>query len=218
MENKEKEEILEAIWTCIEKGNSTIENIKKEAHIRLDSETLNILEKEDIIIIDNNNIQFTNKGREEASMVIRRHRISERLMVDILGMSFENIEKSACELEHLIAPEVTESICTLLGHPKTCPHGKTIPVGKCCHETRKNIENILTSLDKVETGKEIKIAYYSYQKHPILHKLLSFGLIPGTIIIVHQKSPSFVIQLGNAHLAIENEIASQIYVWNNNNE
>jgi len=213
MENKEKEEILEAIWTCIERGNSTVENVINIAHTKISIEALEILEKEGILKIDNNTIQFTDKGKEMACLVIRRHRIAERLMFDILGMQLDNIEKSACEFEHIIAPEITESICTLLGHPKTCPHGRIIPQGKCCQETRKNIETILTSLDKIETGRKVKIAYFCFQKHPILHKLISFGLLPGTKITVHQKSPSFVIQLGNSHLALENEVASQIFVW-----
>lgn len=213
MNIKEKEEILEAIWTCIECGNPTIENVKNIAHGKTNPESFGILEKEDIIMIDNNIIQFTEKGKGKAGMVIRRHRIAERLMFDILNMKLEDIEKSACEFEHIIAPEITESICTLLGHPKTCPHGKRIPKGKCCEETRNNVENVLTSLDNAEIGKEIKIAYFSFQKHPILHKLMSFGLLPGTKIIIHQKSPSFVVQIGNSHLALENEVASQIFVW-----
>ena len=213
MQNRKKEEILEAIWSSIEKGNFTINNIKKIAHIPVNSEALNILEKEDIIKIDNDKIKFTDKGKEKARIIIRRHRLAERLMVDILDMNLESIEAGACEYEHLIAPGITESICTLLGHPKTCPHGNSIPEGKCCLEARKNVENVLTSLDKVETGKSIKIAYFCTQKHPVLHKLISFGLLPGTKITVHQKSPSFVIQLENAQLALEKDVASCIFVW-----
>jgi len=213
MKDIKKEEILEAIWSSIEKGNATINNIKKIAHIQVDSEMLNILEKEDIIKIDNDKIKFTEKGREKARTIIRRHRLAERLMADILGINLESIEVSACEYEHVLAPGVTESICTLLGHPKTCPHGNSIPEGKCCLEVRKNVENVLTSLDKVETGKRIKIAYFCSQKHPVLHKLISFGLVPGTNITVHQKSPSFVIQLENAQLALEKDVASCIFVW-----
>ena len=213
MKDIKKEEILEAIWSSIEKGNATISNVKKISHISVDSEALNILEKEDIVKIDNDKIRFTDKGKEKARTIIRRHRLAERLMADILGMNLESIEVNACEYEHVLAPGVTESICTLLGHPKTCPHGNPIPEGKCCLEARKNVENVLTSLDKVETGKSIKIAYFCTQKHPVLHKLISFGLVPGTNITVHQKSPSFVIQLENAQLALEKDVASRIFVW-----
>ena len=61
--------------------------------------------------------------------------------------------------------------------------------------------------------KNFKIAYISSIKHPVLHKLISFGLIPGTTIKVHQKSPSFVIQLDNSQLALEKDIASHIFIW-----
>ena len=134
-------------------------------------------------------------------------------MVDILGMNLDNIEENACEFEHIIAPAITECICTLLGHPKVCPHGNPIPEGVCCFEARKNVGNVLSSLDQIETGKKVKIAYFSSKNHPILNKLISFGLIPGTKIVVHQKFPSFVIQLENSQLAIEKDVASSIIVW-----
>ncbi|NVM03646.1 MAG: metal-dependent transcriptional regulator [Candidatus Helarchaeota archaeon] len=213
MEDIKKEEILEAIWSSIEKGDAIINNIQKIAQINVDLEAFNILEKEGIIKIDNNKIEFTEIGREKARIIIRRHRLAERLMVDILDMNLDSIEAGACEYEHILAPGITESICTLLGHPKICPHGNPIPEGKCCQEARKEVENVLTPLDKVETGKKVKIAYFSTQRHPILHKLISFGLVPGTKITVHQKSPSFIIQFENSQLAVEKEVASRIFVW-----
>ena len=213
MDEKQKEEVLEALWISKEHGNPITRDMTQVAHERINSEILSILEEDDLISIISNEIHLTDIGEARARLIIRRHRLAERLMFDVLRMSLDAIEKNACELEHILAPDLTESICTLLGHPKICPHGCPIPKGQCCKETRNNIENVLMSLDKAEAGKCVKIAYVSSPKHPVLHKLISFGLLPGTTITVHQKSPSFVIQLGNAQLALEKDVASHIFIW-----
>ncbi|MFC1558907.1 metal-dependent transcriptional regulator, partial [candidate division KSB1 bacterium] len=202
MDEKQKEEVLEALWISKEKGNPITCDMTQVAHEHINSEILSILEEDDLISIISNEIHLTEIGEARGRLIIRRHRLAERLMFDVLGMSLDTIEKNACELEHILAPDLTESICTLLGHPKICPHGHPIPKGQCCQETRNSVENVLMPLDKAEAGKCVKIAYVSSPKHPVLHKLISFGLLPGTTITVHQKSPSFVIQLDNAQLAI----------------
>jgi putative ABC transport system ATP-binding protein len=78
-------------------------------------------------------IQFTDRGRQRAENVIRRHRLAERLFMQTLQISNEAvIEQQACKFEHILSPEATDSICTFLGHPETCPHGSSIPRGACC--------------------------------------------------------------------------------------
>jgi putative ABC transport system ATP-binding protein len=81
--------------------------------------------------------QFTPAGEARARDVIRRHRLAERLFMDVLNIHDEaEIEASACKFEHILSPEVTDRICTLLGHPDGCPHGSPIPHGECCLERR----------------------------------------------------------------------------------
>jgi putative ABC transport system ATP-binding protein len=78
-------------------------------------------------------VGFTERGRQRAADIIRRHRLAERLFMETLHMQDERqIEQQACKFEHILSPEATEKICTLLGHPKTCPHGSPIPPGACC--------------------------------------------------------------------------------------
>jgi Mn-dependent DtxR family transcriptional regulator len=67
--------------------------------------------------------------------VIRRHRLAERLFTDTLSLRDDaQIESNACTFEHILSPEVTEKICTFLGHPRQCPHGSPIPPGPCCEQ------------------------------------------------------------------------------------
>ena len=78
-------------------------------------------------------VELTDRGRERAGSIIRRHRLAERLFTDSLAMDSESeIEQQACKFEHILSPEATDKICTFLGHPRTCPHGAPIPPGDCC--------------------------------------------------------------------------------------
>ncbi len=78
-------------------------------------------------------LQFTEQGEQRARSVIRRHRLAERLFMDVLFIRDDAaVESNACTFEHILSPEVTDRICTFLGHPTTCPHGSPIPPGECC--------------------------------------------------------------------------------------
>ena len=78
-------------------------------------------------------IIFTEKGRKRAEDVIRRHRLAERLFTQTFHVHDEKeVAEQACRFEHILSPEATDSICTFLGHPRTCPHGSPIPAGDCC--------------------------------------------------------------------------------------
>src|SRR5271165_6775441 len=78
-------------------------------------------------------VELTERGRQRAADIIRRHRLAERLFTDSLALENESeIEQQACKFEHILSPEATEKICTFLGHPRTCPHGAPIPPGPCC--------------------------------------------------------------------------------------
>jgi len=78
-------------------------------------------------------IYFTEKGRKRAEDIIRRHRLAERLFMHTFHVQDEHeVAEQACKFEHILSPEATDSICSFLGHPRTCPHGSPIPAGECC--------------------------------------------------------------------------------------
>ncbi len=78
-------------------------------------------------------VELTERGRQRAADIIRRHRLAERLFTDSLAMDNEaEIEQQACKFEHILSPEATDKICSFLGHPRSCPHGAPIPPGPCC--------------------------------------------------------------------------------------
>jgi putative ABC transport system ATP-binding protein len=78
-------------------------------------------------------VEFTERGRQRASNVIRRHRLAERLFADTLHWEDDlAVESQACKFEHILSTEATDRICGFLGHPETCPHANPIPAGECC--------------------------------------------------------------------------------------
>jgi putative ABC transport system ATP-binding protein len=97
-------------------------------------------------------IEFTDRGRQRAADVIRRHRLAERLFTDSLAMDSESeIEQQACKFEHILSPEATDKICTFLGHPRTCPHGAPIPPGACC-KIGGEYGKLMKRLEGVQSG------------------------------------------------------------------
>ncbi|MGA0118444.1 MAG: metal-dependent transcriptional regulator [Ilumatobacteraceae bacterium] len=91
------------------------------------SEMIKRLAEEGLITVSNGNIALTSKGEELAQRVVRRHRIAERFMTDILGLSWALAHREAGRWEHVMSDAVEEAMRQKLGNPTTCPHGNPIP-------------------------------------------------------------------------------------------
>src|SRR5215510_6426899 len=78
-------------------------------------------------LLDDRSLRLTEKGRQVATSVVRRHRLAERLLVDVIGLEWEKVHREADRWEHAISADVEEKLVALLGDPATCPHGNPIP-------------------------------------------------------------------------------------------
>jgi DtxR family Mn-dependent transcriptional regulator len=206
------EEALSIIWEERENKLFNKDGIKKKISEKVNEDILEDLIKEGYVIVTDHSIELTSKGETIAKDIIRRQRLAERLLIDVFELGRGEIDSTACEFEHILSKGVEESICTLLGHPKECPHGYSIPPGDCCIKAKDLIESIVISLSKLSPGEAGKVVYVLTHKHPQLHKLMSLGIVPGARISVHQISPSFVIQVEETQVALEKDIAKEIYV------
>jgi len=213
MEKHDRDEYLETLWHLLE--NNELDTASFKRHIRgtFDEEILKTLRDDGYITLQGEKINLTEKGGSYAEQIIRRHRLAERLLTDVLGMEQGDIETGACEFEHVIAPELVDSICTLLGHPRECPHGGRIPEGECCRRAVKTVSSVVRPLTDVQVGEEVKVAYVNTRSNSRMHKLTHFGIIPGALVSIHQRYPSFVIVCGNNQIALEEAIAREIYIW-----
>jgi len=211
-ENLDVEESLSLIWTSIQRGDTNFNKIDAVVKKGVCENVMNQLIAEGYVLKDNETIKLTDKGEEIGREITRRHRLTERLLADVLEFDKTAIDEIACDLEHNISTELADSICTLLGHPTECPHGAPIPSGKCCQKSENKIKSIVFPLSQLDPGEEVKLAYIVTTNHGYLHKLLSLGLIPGVKIILHQKFPSFIIKVNETQIAVDEEVANLIYV------
>ncbi len=207
-------EVLEAIWTLEEGEGASLGNLASSAGIDVSNDLVMELRRENLITVGNDDrVKLLPAGRERAGQIIRRHRLAERLICDVLGSHVDDSEDAACEFEHLLADEITSSICTLLGHPRYCPHNRPIPEGDCCRQTREEVRPIVTSFDQLDLGESAKIAYLCTREHALLMKLSNLGIAPGVSVRLLQRWPSYVIQCDETEIAIEESVARNIYVW-----
>jgi DtxR family transcriptional regulator, Mn-dependent transcriptional regulator len=157
-------------------------------------------------------VTLTAEGERRARDVVRRHRLTERLFRDLLSAGEATMEAQACEFEHILSPEATDSVCTLLGHPPTCPHGKPIPPGSCCNAFQRTLRPLVTGLPAFPLGATGRIVFIAPKFHDRMDRLAALGVIPGSMVRLHQRSPSYVIEVGETTIALDPEIASEVYV------
>ena len=206
--SNEEEEILEKLWVeLVEKDKKTI-NRKGIVNEQL----LNGLEKSGYVFISDGKIGLTDKGHDCARKIIRRHRLAERLFYDVLELGKDKIEKPSCEFEHVLSKEVEESICALLGHPRECPHGKSIPEGECCKKNLEVIKKVVYKVSDLKKKDSGKIAYILMQDDKKLQKLMALGVLPGKSVIIVQNFPAYVLQIGSTQIVIDREMADAIFL------
>jgi len=207
----EMEEYLESLWRMKEQKEESIQALKTAIGEDVSDSIIDELSYNNLVIpTDDNKINLTKNGEDYARKIIRSHRIAEKLIFDVLGVEFET---GACEFEHIINTEVVDSICTLLGHPRECPHGMPIPEGECCQRQTKTVESLVIPLTELPEGMSAQIAYVNCNNAQRLHKMNSLQFRQGTTIKLLQKKPTFVVNCEGADIALDSEVASDIYLW-----
>ena len=155
-------------------------------------------------------IHLTAKGNRAATTLVRRHRLSERFLTDVLGLDWESAHREACKLEHVLSPEVEEKLAEMLGNPETCPHGYPIPDED---GNIKEDEEIKPLCDFGENEKGC-IARVDENEPQLLQYLASLGLLPDVDIEVKEVAPfggPLLVKIGDTQYALGREVASKIY-------
>ena len=123
------DELLELYWTLREKGLTDLDSLLLQTSDPEARMVLQQMTQLDLFTVEGDSLKLNEKGEAMAEGIIRRHRLTERLLMELFELSEEEAEAEACKLEHLLSPAVTDSVCSFLGHPPVCPHGKPIPRG-----------------------------------------------------------------------------------------
>ena len=207
-----QDEILELLWTLREEGNaSRAELLRATAEDRPEA-LLEELLSSGHVVASGEDIRLTPRGEERARGIIRRHRLAEVLLHNLFDLDNLQLESSACQFEHILSEPVTESVCTFLGHPPACPHGRPIPRGECCDRIRTEIQPLVTRLSDASLGTPVRIVFITPKSRKRLDKLSALGIVPGSRLRLLQRNPSFVIQIGQTTVAVDRDITDEIYV------
>jgi DtxR family Mn-dependent transcriptional regulator len=205
MINPDVEELLEGLYVCeVEHGRYPPREIVEKGS----EEALSLKLAERF----NDRYKLTEEGRQAGQSVVRRHRLAERLLRDVLAVGPANIEEDACRFEHVLQDGVDDKVCILLGHPTCCPHGKSIPPGECCRVAQGDmIKEVRPLCDgKPEAGGTV--AYLSTMDDRQVQKLVAMGILPGAQVEVIRNFPSYVFQIGYSQFAVDRPLAEVIYV------
>jgi DtxR family Mn-dependent transcriptional regulator len=203
------DEALEFLWETLEEGQGG-EGVLPQLQ-RLET-SIEELAREGLLMMEGGSLRLTDAGRDAAREVIRRHRLSERLLHDVLETGGLDMEEAACQVEHVIRKGIEEKVCQLLGHPDTCPHGRPIPPGPCCDKARADGETFVAPLTRLKKGEQGVIAYLRTSDAKKTQKLMAMGVMPGSPITLDRAFPSFVFTVGYSQYAVDADMAGAILV------
>jgi DtxR family Mn-dependent transcriptional regulator len=212
------QELLEQLWIAVEEDAQSGLRLPLRGGAPAEAEEL---VRQGYAMRGQDCLLLTEAGKPQAEQAVRRHRLAERLLADVLSSSGAQIDTQACQLEHALFEGVDEAICTLLGHPQFCPHGKPIPPGECCLQGRKQVDRLIAPLVELQAGQRGTIAYLrmgdgasgeAARDSKQTQKLTAMGVLPGVSITLLRRSPSFVFEAGYSQFAVDESIAADIYV------
>jgi DtxR family Mn-dependent transcriptional regulator len=207
-----QDEILELVWTLREEGSATRTQLLRRTEEDEPEKILEELSSTGLLETSGDEVRLTRPGEERARVIIRRHRLAEVLLNNLFDLDNSQMESTACKFEHILTKAVTESVCTFLGHPPVCPHGRPIPRGECCDKIRTEIKPLVTRLSDAVLSDEIRIVFITPKSRKRLEKLSALGIVPGSRIRLLQRNPSFVLEIGETTVAVDKEITDEIYV------
>jgi DtxR family Mn-dependent transcriptional regulator len=154
-------------------------------------------------------IRLTDEGFTLAEAMVKRHRVLERFLVDVMGVPWHLIHEEAVRLEHALSPTLEGRIETLVGHSTTCPHGNPIPGSGAVYAGD-------TRLDQAPLGCTymlLRIVEEAEEDSDLMRYLQTNGLIPGAQFEIVDQSPSYGVTLrhGDQTITLSSQIAAQLW-------
>jgi len=176
------------------------------------SETVKRLEREGFLTLDDERVlHLTGEGRDYATAVLRRHRLAELLLVDVLKVPWSQVHEEACRLEHAISDNLEAHLVQLLGDPGMCPHGNPIPGSANVVE-----HGPLRPLASVPLGNPVvvrRIDEHLQTQLEHMRALEAGGLFPGcTVVVTAVDGDQVVLDVDGTAVSLAAEAANELYV------
>jgi len=187
-----EEEYLETIFWLQEAGlPMTGANVARARQLSAPTvhEMLGRLERDGYITRGaDRSLQFTEQGYEHASHIVRRHRMIERFLTDVLGIPWHEVHEEAERLEHAMSPVLEERMYAAIGDARTCPHGHPIEAGA-------RVDGV--PLGDVEAGARVTVLRFENEAEDLLHYLHAAGIEPGMEgTVAHKDADHIAVDFG----------------------
>jgi DtxR family transcriptional regulator, Mn-dependent transcriptional regulator len=184
------------------------------------SQTVARMERDGLVqVADDRHLQLTEQGRREAIAVMRKHRLAERLLADVIGLDWEHLHIEACRWEHVMSDEVERRILALLDKPLRCPHGNPIPglddLG-LPFGTADSGEGLMT-LHAAAAADPVSVIVdrISEQLQPnaeLMHRIAVAGLMPEHVVRVRRTGNGVEAWANGDHFEFDSQVAEHVFV------
>ncbi len=176
------------------------------------SETVKRLEREGYLVLDRDRVMhLTETGREYGTSMLRRHRLAELLLVDVLKVPWSQVHEEACRLEHAISPILEEHLVALLGDPGACPHGNPIP-----GSANASDPGPLRKLSDVSPGTTctvLRIDEHLQTQLEHMRTLEAGRLLPGQeVVVAEDRDGDLVLRVDGRDVVVLGAVAAEVYV------
>jgi DtxR family Mn-dependent transcriptional regulator len=207
------EEYLETIHSLEEEGVPVIQArlVERLGHSPQSvSEMVHRLEAEGYVERRGRGVGLSDKGRRRAESVVRKHRLAERFLVDIVGLPWAKAHVEAGRWEHVISDEVEERFVAILDNPSTCPHGNPIPGGPPVKEDQQALSAVAVHA-RVRLARITELVEVDAEALEYLSKT---GFVPGAEATVLAKGPdgATTLEIDGASVALGPLLANQLFV------
>jgi len=211
-----EEEYIEALYNLMEEGKTHVRTSELAERLGVSPPSVTemvkgpLARKKLVVYTPYKGVRLTAKGREAAARVVRRHRIAERLLADIVGVEWEKCHEEACKLEHALSDEVADKLAATLKNPATCPHGNVIPppTGEIRDDGSKPLLEFSPPL-------RVRVVKIVRESRNLLRRLAAMGILPGVELKIVKRAPfngPILVDLDGFQVALSGDIAKSIMV------
>jgi len=184
------------------------------------SQTVARMERDGLLLVaGDRHLELTDKGRSMAVSVMRKHRLAERLLVDIIGLDWENVHAEACRWEHVMSEEVERRLIEVLNHPTTSPYGNPIPgLDELGLADAPAAEEKLIRLSDLPNGALHAVVVRRLAEHiqtdpEVIGRLREAGVVPDARVTVETKPGAVLITVpGHNGFELSEEMAHAVQV------
>jgi DtxR family transcriptional regulator, Mn-dependent transcriptional regulator len=176
------------------------------------SETVARLEDDGLVTLDENRrVLLTDEGRHLAAGVMRKHRLAERLLTDVIGLDFELAHNEACRWEHVISDVVEARLVEVLGDPATSPYGNPIPAGDAA-QTWSDLITLKVAATQGARGTIARISERLQVDVDVMRRLREQGITPGAMATCSTDADGVVVDVDGTSIRLDADTADMVWI------